>query len=117
MLLRVTALLFFLIQTIIGIGQNQLGGIGQWREHFNNQSIIQIGIATVKNGENKIVGASKEQIFSIAAKNNIELAGKSTGLHDVSIACAAWDDEQEQYIVTSAENDGDIENIINRVCS
>ena len=108
MRLRITTLLFFLIQTMTGIGQNQLGGIGQWREHFNNRSIIQIGLATIKNGENKIVGASTEQVFSIAAKNNIELAGKSTGLHDVSIACAAWDDEQSQYIVAYTNSNIDI---------
>ncbi len=108
MLLRITSLLFLLTLTNLGIGQNELGGIGQWREHFNNQSIIQIGIATVKNGESKIIGASTEQIFSITAKNNIELAGKSTGLHDISIACTAWDEEQEQLIIAYNNSNIDI---------
>ena len=108
MLQRIFYLLFILIQTIHGIGQNALKGIGQWREHYNNQSILQIGIANLKNGENKIIGASTEQIFSITAKNNIELSGKSTGLNDVGIACSAWDEEQSQLIVAYKNSNIDI---------
>ncbi|MGI9138111.1 MAG: two-component regulator propeller domain-containing protein, partial [Sediminibacterium sp.] len=108
MLVRISIFLYFLTQTIFGIGQNKIGGIGQWREHFNNHSIIQISIAPVNNGESKIIGASTEQIFSISAKNNIELEGKSTGLHDVSIACTAWDEEQAQLIVAYNNSNIDI---------
>lgn len=96
---RITILLFIFLPTIYSFGQNKLGGIGQWREHFNNRSVIQIGIANFKNGQNKIIGASSQQIFSIGAKNSIELSGKSTGLNDVAIACTAWDEEQSQLIL------------------
>ena len=105
---RITILLFIFLPTIYSFGQNKLGGIGQWREHFNNRSIIQIGIANFKNGQNKIIGASSQQIFSIGAKNSIELSGKSTGLNDVAIACTAWDEEQSQLIVAYKNSNIDI---------
>lgn len=108
MLQRISTLLFFSIQCLVSVGQNKLGGIGQWREHFNNSAIIQIGLANFKNGENKIIGASTEQVFFIDAKKNIELAGKSTGLHDVSIATTAWDEEQEQLIIAYKNSNIDI---------
>lgn len=108
MLKCIPILLLIFLPTIHSLGQNKLGGIGQWREHFNNRSVIQIGIANLKNGQNKIYGASSQQVFSIDAKKNIELSGKSTGLNDVAIACTAWDEEQEQFIIAYKNSNIDI---------
>lgn len=108
MLKCIPILLLIVLQTIHSLGQNKLGGIGQWREHFNNRSVIHIGIANLKNGQNKIYGASSQQVFSIDSKKNIELSGKSTGLNDVAIACTAWDEEQEQFIIAYKNSNIDI---------
>ena len=91
MLHRLSFLILFISLTLLSTGQNELGGIGQWREHYNNRSIIQLGMANSVSGEKKIIGATTQQVFSITAKNIVTLLGKSTGLHDISIACTAWD--------------------------
>jgi len=98
----------FFIYPLIGFGQNELGGIGQWREHFNNHAVIQLGTANGANSKFKIQGASNQQIFFLSAKNKITLAGKSNGLHDVSISCSAWDEEEGQLIVGYQNSNIDI---------
>ena len=45
MLQRFLFLILFISLTLTSSGQNELGGIGQWREHYNNRSVTQLGIA------------------------------------------------------------------------
>ena len=105
---RSMLLIFFAFQYLIGTGQNKIGGIGQWREHYNNQSVRQIIVANLLSGEQKIIGATPFQIFSVDNKKNIDLIGKSNGLHDVSIAYTAWDMEQEQLVIAYNNSNIDI---------
>ena len=108
MLQRFLFLILFISLTLTSSGQNELGGIGQWREHYNNRSVTQLGIAKNTNGDKKIIGATTQQVFSITAKNKVTLLGKSTGLHDISIACSAWDDAQSQLIIAYNNSNIDI---------
>ena len=105
---RPILVIFFTCLILYGKGQNNIGGIGQWREHYNNQSVRQIIVSNLLNGQQKIFGATPYQIFSVDNKKNIELIGKSNGLHDVSIACTAWDIEQEQLVVAYNNSNIDI---------
>jgi len=105
---RKLLIFIFFICPMFSFGQNELGGIGQWREHFNNHAIIKLGTANGSNSELKIQGASNQQVFFLTAKNKIILAGKSTGLHDVSISCSAWDEEAGQLIVAYNNSNIDI---------
>jgi len=57
--------------------QSSIGPLGQWREHYNNKSILHLA-----NG-NYLYGATTNQVFSIDAKNNIQFLGKSNGLHEI----------------------------------
>ena len=104
---RLYIFIYFLLP-LICFGQNELGGIGQWREHFNNHAVIQLGTINESKSEYKIQGASNQQVFFLSEKNKIKLAGKSTGLHDVSISCSAWDDEEKQLIVAYNNSNIDI---------
>ena len=96
--------------------QNKIGGIGSWREHYNNQSVQQVTIATTSttgvstnNTTTKWVAATTPyQIALINSKNQIELLGKSNGLHDMGIACTAWDSEQSQMIIAYQNSNIDI---------
>ena len=60
----------FFIYPLISFGQNELGGIGQWREHFNNLAVIQLGNVNSASSEYKILGASNQQVFFLSEKNN-----------------------------------------------
>lgn len=53
MLHRLSFLILFISPTLLSTGQNELGGIGQWREHYNNRSIIQLGMANSVSGEKR----------------------------------------------------------------
>ncbi len=108
MLQRLSIFILFISLTLLSSGQNVLGGIGQWREHYNNRSVTQLGIANSSNGNKKIIGATTQQAFSITATNKVALLGKSTGLHDISIACSAWDDAQSQLIIAYNNSNIDI---------
>jgi len=108
MLQRVSFLILFISLALLSIGQNELGGIGQWREHYNNRSVIQLGIASNANGEKKIIGATTQQVFSVTPSNKVALLGKSTGLNDASIACTAWDVAQSQLIIAYNNSNIDI---------
>ena len=108
MLQRLKIFIFFISLALISLGQNELGGIGQWREHYNNRSVTQLGIAKNTNGNKKIIGATTQQVFSITATNKVALLGKSNGLHDISIACSAWDDAQSQLIIAYNNSNIDI---------
>lgn len=99
---------FFISLMIQGHGQNELGAIGSWREHYNNQSIIQLAFVNPAQGEKKIVGASTQQVFFLDQQNKVDLMGKSTGLNDLSISCTAWDEEQKQLIVAYQNSNIDI---------
>jgi ligand-binding sensor domain-containing protein len=94
-------LLFFFIELA---AQNNLGGIGQWRGHFNNHSIRQV----VKG--DYIYAASPYQIIKYENTNPINWMDKSTGLNDIGIEHLAWDKNQEQLIITYANSNIDIVN-------
>ena len=93
-------LLLFLINTVNA--QNNLGGIGQWRGHFNNHSI-----RNVIKGD-FIYAASPYQIIKYENENPINWIDKSTGLHDIGIEHIAWDFSQKQLIITYANSNIDI---------
>lgn len=84
------ALLFY---CTIGWGQNNLGAIGTWREHFNNHAVQQV----IKG--DKIYAASWYQLFSIDATNHIEYIGKSNGLQAVGIHAIQWDAVNAQLLI------------------
>ncbi len=106
--------------------QNKLGGIGSWREHYNNQSVQQVAIATgagstigstigatigtrTNNTSAKwLIAATPYQIALVDSKNEIDLIGKSNGLHDMGIAFTAWDSEQSQIIIAYQNSNIDI---------
>ena len=85
-------------------GQNNLGGIGQWRGHFNNQSIRQV----IKG--DYVYAASPYQIIKFEKNNAINWIDKSTGLNDIGIEHTAWDKNQEQLIITYSNSNIDIVN-------
>ena len=95
-------LLLFLINTVNA--QNNLGGIGQWRGHFNNHSI-----RNVIKGD-FIYAASPYQIIKYENENPINWIDKSTGLHDIGIEHIAWDFSQKQLIITYSNSNIDIIN-------
>jgi len=82
--------------------QSIKGPLGQWREHYNNKSVQHLTKGDL------LYGATANQIFSIDAKNNITLLGKSNGLHEIEIASIAWDKEQLQLIIAYANSNIDI---------
>jgi len=82
--------------------QSNFGAIGQWREQYNNKSVQHI-----IQGD-KIYGATTHQLFSIDNKKNIELLGKSTGLHEIGIAALAWDELEQQLVIAYKNSNIDI---------
>lgn len=108
MSIRLNILLLSTVISLSGLGQNKLNGIGQWREHYNNQSVIQLSLTNESSGEKKLMGATSQQVFSISGKNEVTLYGKSSGLHDIAIACSTWDPAQSQFIVAYTNSNIDI---------
>lgn len=82
--------------------QNKIGAIGQWRGHFDNHSII-----SVVKGD-YIYAASPYQIAQLDSKGVTNWIDKTTGLHDINISNIAWDNIQEQLIITYANSNIDI---------
>jgi hypothetical protein len=99
---RLIVLFAVLSQAIFAYSQNTLGPIGQWREHYNNKSIFHI----VKG--DKIYGASRNQVFSIDSKRQVELFGKSNGLNEVGISTMAWDELNQQLVIAYNNSNIDI---------
>ena len=97
-----TIILLFIFSEIVA--QNDLGGIGQWRGHFNNHSI-----RNVIKGD-YIYAASPYQIIKFENTNAINWLDKSTGLNDIGIEHIAWDKNQEQLIITYSNSNIDIVN-------
>lgn len=89
-------------QALFSYGQNTIGPIGQWREHYNNKNMLHV----VKG--DKIYGASSNQIFSIDSKKQVELYGKSNGLSEIGIATMAWDDLNQQLVIAYNNSNIDI---------
>jgi hypothetical protein len=82
--------------------QSSIGPLGQWREHYNNKSVLHL-----VNG-NYLYGATTNQVFSIDAKNNIQFLGKSNGLHEIEIATISWDPTQSQLMIAYKNSNIDI---------
>ena len=102
--MRRLLILLFLICGILSnlSAQNANGPIGQWREQYNNKTIVHV----IKG--DKIYGASNNQVFSIDSKKNIDLLGKSNGLNELGIAALAWDDLHHQLIIAYNNSNIDI---------
>ena len=83
--------------------QNKLGPIGQWRGHFNNQSIEH-----VVNGGQYIYTASPYQVIRIDNKKNNYWIDKSNGLSDINISRLAWDENQQQLVIVYKNSNIDI---------
>ncbi len=97
------SILFIILLTITNCwSQNSIGAIGQWREHYNNHSVKNI----VKGDQ--IYGASRYQLFTIDAKNNIEYIGKSNGLNEVGIQGIKWHPLSQQLLVAYNNSNIDI---------
>jgi ligand-binding sensor domain-containing protein len=94
--------LLFCFITVYCIGQNKLGAIGQWREQYANYNVQQLVLG------DQLYGASKHQVFSLNASNEISLLGKSNGLHEIGIAQIAWDKTQSQLIIAYNNSSIDI---------
>ncbi len=73
-------------------GQNPLGGIGQWRTHFDNHSFHQV----VKG--NDIYAAGPYQVFRLQGDKMYSI-DKSNGLSDIGIQRIAWDQAEQQLVV------------------
>lgn len=82
--------------------QNPIGGIGQWRSHYDNHRI-----QNVIEGE-YIYVAGPDQIIRIDEQQNITKIDKSTGLHDIDIANLAWDPNNKQLIVVYKNSNIDV---------
>lgn len=108
MIKKIFLLFLICIPILKTLGQNSRGGIGTWREHFNNSSVHQIMVASYLNGSKKIWGSSSQQLFNVDEKNKVTLWGKSNGLNEVGINSIAWDAEQEQLIVAYQNSNIDI---------
>jgi hypothetical protein len=93
---RLFAIILLSLSCIYLQAQNDLGGIGQWRGHFNNHSIKKV----VKG--DYVYAASPYQIIALDNKNPIHWIDKSTGLNDIDIEQIAWDENQEQLIISYA---------------
>jgi len=98
----ITIAIGILFSCTIAWSQNNIGGIGTWREHFNNHAIQQV----VKG--DKIYAASWSQLLSVDAQNAIEYIGKSNGLHEVGIKKIRWHDASSQLIVAYENSNIDI---------
>jgi len=97
-----TIILLFVVVVIHA--QNDIGGIGQWRGHFNNHNIRQV----IKG--DYIYAASPYQIIKFENTNAINWMDKSTGLNDIGIEHIAWDKNKEQLIITYSNSNIDIVN-------
>ena len=102
MLRALIIFIFILHQVNHSQAQSNFGAIGQWREQYNNKSVQHI-----LKGD-KIYGATTHQLFSIDNKKNIELLGKSTGLHEIGIAAMAWDALEQQLVIAYNNSNIDI---------
>ena len=83
--------------------QNDIGGIGSWREHYNNSNIKQ----AIKG--DRIYLATTNQLIAYNESNGkIEFIGKSSGLHEIGIQKIAWDTKTEQLIIAYTNSAIDI---------
>ena len=83
--------------------QNDIGGVGSWREHYNNSNIKQ----AIKG--DRIYLATTNQLIAYNESNGkIEFIGKSSGLHEIGIQKIAWDTKTEQLIIAYTNSAIDI---------
>lgn len=100
--MRKFAFILFLFLSIASNAQNSLGGIGQWRGHYDNHQIRSVVQGDV------IYAASPYQIIKFDDKQNPSWIDKSTGLHDIGITNLAWDPINQQLIVVYGNSNLDI---------
>lgn len=100
--MRKIAIILFLSFSFASNAQNSIGGIGQWRGHYDNHQIRSIIQGDV------IYAASPYQIIKFDEKQNPSWIDKSTGLHDIGITNLAWDPNNQQLIVVYENSNLDI---------
>jgi ligand-binding sensor domain-containing protein len=86
----------------IGNTQNKLGGIGQWRGHYDNHSVQQVVKGDV------LYAASPYQIIGIDANMHKTWIDKTTGLHESTIQQLTWDPILNQLIIGYTNSNIDI---------
>lgn len=102
--MRKIAFILFLLFSIVSNAQNPIGGIGQWRGHYDNHQI-----QSIVQGDG-IYAASPYQIIKFDEKQTPSWIDKSTGLHDIGITKLAWDSTDQQLIVIYANSNIDVVN-------
>jgi ligand-binding sensor domain-containing protein len=108
--MKLVLTILFSLLYFLGATQNKLGGIGQWRGHYDNHQIKRV----IKG--DYIYAASPYQIVKIEGNSIVNWIDKTTGLHDINIENITWDKEQQQLIISYANANIDIlknENIYN----
>ncbi len=76
--------------------------IGQWREHLNYRSAIQVIKA------DQVYCATATNLFSVDAQDEMERFNKITGLHDIGVRCIGWDDLTAQLVIAYNNSNLDI---------
>lgn len=83
-------------------GQNKIGAIGQWREHYSNYNVQQIILG------DHLYAATAHQLFYMDSTNAINYIGKSNGLNEIGISSIAWDKNQSQLVIAYNNSSIDI---------
>ena len=93
---------FFLFVNTTAFAQNSLPPIGQWREHLNYQSTIQ-----VLKGDD-IYCATANSLFSVDTNNEVQRYSKVTGLNDIGIQAIGWDATTRQLVIAYNNSNLDV---------
>ncbi|HEX3024642.1 MAG TPA: hypothetical protein VHP12_05480, partial [Chitinophagaceae bacterium] len=101
-LLSVIFFLSFLFCHLSSYSQNSIAPIGNWREFLNYQNTIEV----VKG--DKIYCATKTNLFSVDANNEIERYDKITGLNDIGVSCIGWDNTTQQLVIVYNNSNLDV---------
>lgn len=92
--MRIIIAIVYMLISVHLIAQNNIKGIGSWREHYNNTNILQV----IKG--DRIYIASTNQVMAYdEPSGQLDCIGKSNGLHEIGIEKIAWDPFYEQLII------------------
>jgi ligand-binding sensor domain-containing protein len=80
----------------------QIPPIGQWREHLNYQTAIQVVYG------NKLYCATSQALFAIDANNQSQRFSKANGLNDIGVSTIGWDEQGQQLIIAYQNSNLDI---------
>ena len=91
--------LLILVQTS---AQNIIPPIGNWREHLNYQTTIQVVFG------DKLYCATATNLFSVDEQGEIERYSKVSGLNDFGVQCIGWDALTQQVVVAYTNSNIDL---------